>query len=104
MRNPENEAGINAILNVIDSWYFEPEACWPREVFEEHSQQRWAINEILQVLIDNPEDPADWLIENFRDRMVYCWALAEEDDRKSMLFCTAISVAEDILEDIIYMM
>ena len=103
MRNPSNEVAISLIAHHIDMCYFEPRGKWPKEELEYRAYERAAAFEILQILIDHPEDEPAWLIEDFYNKVSYFWASSKEDSRQSEMFSTAIIVADDILHNIIYM-
>ena len=103
MRNPSNEAAIQMLLYHIDRCYFEPHTKWPLEQIEECAYERAAALEILQILIDHPEDEPTWLIEAHYDKVSYYWASSEEGSKQELLFSTAILVTDDILHNIIYM-
>lgn len=103
MRNPSNEAAIRLLLFHIDRCYFEPYGKWPREELQYRSYERAAAYEILQILLDHPEDEPAWLIEDFYNKVSYYWASAPEDSKQSEMFSTAIIVADDILQNIIYL-
>lgn len=103
MRNPENEAAITTLSYHIDRCYFEPHSKWPKEIIEENAYERAAAFEILQLLIDHPEDDPRNIVEDYYDKVSYYWAISEEGSRQEMIFSTAILVADDILHNIIYL-
>lgn len=103
MRNPTNEAAIQMLIYHIDRCYFEPHSKWPYDTIEEHAYERAAALEILQILIDNPDDDPQTLVEAYYDKVSYYWAVSKEDSKQDTIFSTAILVADDILHNIIYM-
>lgn len=101
MRLPENESAISMLIQYIGDNYFEPRKNWPPDIFEEHIYERAAANEILQLLLDNPEDLPSWIVQQYYDKVSYYWAISGEGSRQEMIFSIAILVADDILHNVI---
>lgn len=92
-----NEVAINKILRYLDDLdddFGDP--CIRPELFEEQSFSRWAVYEILHMLMDRPFDPASVVIESFVYKMT---PISYESVKlsKGRMFEAARNVADDIL-------
>lgn len=92
-----NDVAVSITMRYIDENLFEPRIRWSKVEFSRRSYARWAAHEILEVLMDHPFDDSEILIEDFIIKMFYCIHVAENNDKSSFVFVTAIDVAEDIL-------
>ena len=88
-----NDEAITMILKYLEECLFEPKRNWPRSEFDRRSYSRWAVNEILELLMDHPFTPADIVIDEFIIKMCYFSHLNKKGDQRFMF---AIDIAEDI--------
>lgn len=91
-----NEQAIYRLLECLNENLTEPNWSWPEDMFEERSYARWAVYEIIDLLMDRPfQDPKD-VVEDFILRM--CWLKSTtEVDKRIKIYETAIRTAEDVL-------
>jgi len=69
---------------------------WPLCYFNQRSYSRWAANEILELVMDNPFSTPIDIIEEFIIKMDYFSCI---DLSTSLIF----SIAKDTAEDILYL-
>lgn len=91
-----NERAIYRLLECLEENLVEPNYFWPQDMFEEQSYARWAVYEIINMLMDRPFQEAQDVVEDFILRM--CWLKSTtEVDQKIRLYEIAIETAKDIL-------
>lgn len=93
-----NEEAINAILRYTDDSLIEPHGGRPELYFKYASYSRWAANEILNRLMDNPTRDPDDILEGFILEMYYYTSFLDESSDACFIFTTAKYAAEDIRE------
>lgn len=91
-----NEEAAQAITDYIEEYLFEPDANWPKSWFNQRTYSRWAANEILELIIDNPLTSPMIIIDEFLIKMSY-YSCMSENQNISIIFSTAVDTAEDIL-------
>lgn len=91
-----NEEAILAIIKYIDECLFEPANNWPKNWFNQRTYSRWAANEILELVIDNPLTQPSMVIDEFLVKMSY-YSCMSENQNINIIFSTAVDTAEDIL-------
>lgn len=91
-----NEETILVIIKYIAEYLFEPDANWPKSWFNQRTYSRWAANEILGLVIDNPLTQPSMVIDEFLVKMSY-YSCMSENQNISIIFSTAVDTAEDIL-------
>ena len=91
-----NEEAVQVIIDYIDEYLFEPYANWPKNWFNQRTYSRWAANEILGLVIDNPLTPPSMVIDEFLVKMSY-YSCVSENQNISIIFSTAVDTAENIL-------
>lgn len=91
-----NERAIYRLLECLEENLVEPNYFWPQDMFEEQSYARWAVYEIINMLMDRPFQEAQDVVEDFILRM--CWLKSTtEVDQKIRLYEIAIETAKDVL-------
>lgn len=91
-----NEHAIYRLLECLNENLVEPNYFWPEDMFEEQSYARWAVYELIDLLMDRPfQDPRD-VIEDFILRMYWLKSTTEVDE-KIKLYEIAIETAKDVL-------
>lgn len=91
-----NEAQASVILNYMDENLFEPRLSWPKTEFSKRTYSRWAANEILCLIMENPFHSVTDIIDGFIFKMLY-FSYMVKDEENGSKFLIAIEVAEDIL-------
>ena len=86
------------LMRYIDEYYVEPPLFWHKELFEEMSYSRWAAFEILRLIMDNPFEPPDEVVEKFLLKVALYAQVAKEPIQQRIF-----SIAEDTAEDILAM-
>lgn len=90
------EVAVSVIQEYIDEYLFEPSITWPDSEFNRRSYSRWAAEEILSRVIQEPSnrDPLD-IIEEFANEMDRY--LDYSDDKAIyFIFIVAKETAEDV--------
>lgn len=91
-----NERAIYRLLECLEENLVEPNYFWPQDMFEEQSYARWAVYEVINMIMDRPFQEAQDVVEDFILRM--CWLKSTtEVDQKIRLYEIAIETAKDIL-------
>lgn len=91
-----NKEAAQAIIDYIAEYLFEPDANWPKSWFNQRTYSRWAANEILELIIDNPLTSPMIIIDEFLVKMSY-YSCVSENQNVNIIFSTAVDTAEDIL-------
>lgn len=90
-----HEDAAMEVIRYMDVHLFKPEIWWPADIFEERSYARWAANEILRRIIDDPFAPPDLIVVEFMCKMS---ALSFVDETENgRIFAIARETAENIL-------
>lgn len=91
-----NEKAISIIVDYIEHTLGAIDSIWPEHMFEYRSDERWAANEILERVLDNPFDDPAIIIEEYLFEML-CFEHITSIDRKRKMFSTAKDTAEKLL-------
>lgn len=91
-----NDEAIQKIQRYLEGCLVEPERNWPKDLFRERSYERWAIHEILSLILDNPFREAELIVWQFALQMECFLHIAESSTTKTM-FTVAENTAEEIL-------
>jgi len=91
-----NEIVTITIMNYLDEHLFEPRRSWPKTEFNRRSYSRWAVEEILELLINDPLTDPFIIISHFEDRMIH-YSLLSKTKECRYIFEIAVDVCEDIL-------
>ena len=94
-----HEEEILQLYDYMDRYYRLPDPFDRHDSFDRKSYGRWAIEEIIQMLIDNPTIDVDQLVSEFAITMR---ALAARKKRVSFIFEIAADTAEEIREKVLY--
>jgi len=92
-RTSDDTAVVTRIIDYMENGLFLPAINWPKEEFEERSYARWAADDILQRIMDNPLFPPDLIIEMYKLEMAAYAELNEE----IRMFAIAVSTADELL-------
>ena len=65
----DDERQIRVIIDYISEYLPEPQSTWPKKEFERVAYCRWAANEILKSLYNNPNWTAIRVVEEFKCQM-----------------------------------
>lgn len=99
---------IRTIQEYADECLFEPSLRWSRHDFQIRSYSRWAVNELIDRLIEEADlypfyiferehkEPLDVIREFVDDMDGYC-ELSEDNNDSRLIFSVAREVGEDIL-------
>ena len=91
-----NEDAALLIIEYMENYLFEPRKNWPAYWFEQRSFQRWAANEILELIMDHPLDSPDLIIDGFQLKMIL-FSCMTQSTKASQIFSIARETAESIL-------
>lgn len=87
---------IEMIRQYKDEYLFAPRANWPKYWFNERVYARWAAEEIMCRIGQNPKLPPQKIIKHFIKQMDE-FALLAEKHEKDYIFITARDEAKNIL-------
>lgn len=91
-----NESDILKIVKYMEECLFEPRLNWSKHWFENRTYSRWAADEILGLILDDPFTPSNVIIKKFIAKMESFSEVAE-DTLASLIFSIAKDTAEEIL-------
>lgn len=95
MYDLKTKIAIDIVSEYIENVLFEPGRKWPTYEFETRVYSRWAANEIIDAIKNNPGKPTilvvQRLIQTFRK-----FSFVTEDTEQSLIFAIAMDTAEDI--------
>ena len=91
------DIAVQKVLQYVNEQLFEPDSKWPIDILEQRSYARWAAYEIAQLILDNPFESPDYIVEQFRLQMLIFSHVFDESDGHNM-FAIAEYVATDILQ------
>lgn len=94
-----HEEDILKLYDYMDRYYRLPDPYDRYSDFDKTSYGRWAIEEIIQILIDNPTDNVDQLVYEFAITMR---SLAARKKSVSFIFEIAAETAEEVREKVLY--
>lgn len=94
-----HEQEILQLYDYMDRYYRLPDPYDRNASFDKASYGRWAIEEVIQMLVDNPTYDVDQLVCEFAITMR---ALAARRTSVSFIFEIAADTAEEIREKILY--
>ena len=95
-----NDHAIKFVQGCLNN-YFDPpyDSQWSESEKIQITFSKWALEEILSLIFDNPFTPAEETVENLAFRFrVYVEASATNNQR--LIFTIAAETAEDLLEKI----
>lgn len=94
-----DDTAILKTITYIEENLYEPQSNWSEYRFSQHSYARWAANEILELLINNPFARPGDLIERFLINVYHLKTQAKKkkDKKVSDIFKVTIKTAEDLL-------
>lgn len=87
---------FEVLSEYINNQYEDIDDRWPDYIFEYRSRQRWAANEIINLILQNPLDNPEDIIENFIYKMLYFGTECRNDDIREM-YDIAANVGEELL-------
>lgn len=93
-----NELEIRAISAYADEFLFEPGANWPKFCFDRRSYARWAVTELLTLIMDRPFVPAELTIEAFAIKCGWFTECFATETTQNFIFSIARDTANDILD------
>lgn len=90
------EIAIGKLFECLDENLKEPVGWWPEDEFEVRSMSRWAVEEMISRIMDQPYvDPTD-TVHDFLLEMLGRSRSAKSEHRKK-LYTVARDTAEDVL-------
>lgn len=91
-----NDLAVSAIRRYLNEDLFEPESNWPIFEFSRRSYSRWAVEEILDRVIQEPETDPIAVIQEFIDT-VDRFSEIDGERNTDFIFITAKETAEELL-------
>ncbi len=91
----EHEKAISIIESYERRYLFEPANNWPKYWFKQRSYCRWAAEELIDYIRNNPSTPVIILVEKFINRMdLY----STKNQKNSWIFAIARDEAQNIYD------
>lgn len=95
-----NEKALSIILTWLDGYEEEkPDPDWPQQEYEECIFSKWALGEILELVLDNPWTSANVTVLEFAMQMLV-YAGSAGTDGQERIFRIAATTAFELLENI----
>lgn len=90
---------IETVRKRINQMYKHPKEYYgvKKEIFMMHAYSRWAAEEIIRILKENPNTSSVDLVEHYRDKMDY-FAASAHTAEANFMFSVACDTATDILD------
>ena len=90
-----NELILLTLTRYLDQFLFNPLSSWPARYFLERSYSIWAVNELIQRIIDNPFTAPDITLMEFLITLEMCIAVADGTNTE-LIFLTARETLYDV--------
>lgn len=94
-----NERALLTIIKALDDYMEPPRVDWTDHEKEEVTFSRWALEEILNLVWENPCTPASDIIEEFALKLEF-WTLTAVNRDQKRIFGIAAETAWEFLEEI----
>ncbi len=91
-----NDETVQSVLKYSEKYIYEKVTSTKILYSEKHSFAKWAVDELLKIIIDSPFDPIDEIVENFIIKMTF-YSMYSENQAIYFRFNLASDIAEDIL-------
>lgn len=101
------ETALLVIQEYVDEYLSTPVLCWPKDEFDRRCYSRWAVNEILERVIEEATRPPQFItgresvsplniISEFISELDYCEDVSENKQTR-LIFSAAKDTATDII-------